>query len=58
MHTAVFFEKVPTLTTKYADGLPIFFGRRATEKTLYCSWQNLKLKSRKMRMEIMKSNIF
>ena len=60
-HTAMFLEQVPTLTTKHADGLPIFFGRRATrkkKKIYYCSWQKLKLKSREMRMEIMKSNIF
>jgi hypothetical protein len=59
MHTAVFLEQVPTLTTKYADGLPTFFGRRATrKKTYYCSWQNMKLKGREMRLEIMGSNIF
>jgi len=33
-HTAVFLEQVPTLTTKHAEGLPIFFGRRATRKKL------------------------
>jgi hypothetical protein len=32
MHTAVFREQVPTLTTKYSAGLPTFFGRPATRK--------------------------
>jgi hypothetical protein len=34
MHTAVLLEQVPTLTTKYAAGLPTFFGRRAARKNL------------------------